>query len=116
MLKVNRDNHEETLLRFVDYKNRRLKQKIIRSWNKMMVQRKIANLFVMKKYVRALQDYVFKECYVKPFEHYNRVLKKKTISTLGVLKNKIRNKQRDAMVERALRSKRDHHLMMRCFL
>lgn len=54
MLRTNPDDKNELLSRFIDYKNRRLKHNIITSWNKMMVQMKIANLFLIKKYLRLL--------------------------------------------------------------
>lgn len=52
-MRSNLSNSDETLVRFISYKHRTLKQKIIRSWIKYLVQKKIATLFFMKKYVKA---------------------------------------------------------------
>ena len=61
-------------------------QRLIAVWHQIAVQQKIAKMFFKRKYLSALQDYVFEKNYIRPTALREHILKRKTLKAFASLK------------------------------
>jgi hypothetical protein len=80
-------------------------QRIITVWHSITVQEKIAKMFFKRKYLSALQDYIFDKNYIKPASIREHLLKRKAFKALTQLRGNRWKKDRRSLIQRAFMQK-----------
>lgn len=81
-------------------------QRIVAVWHSFTVQNKIAKMFFKRKYLSALQDYIFEKNYIRPISLREQQLKRRTLMAFAKAKKMRRRKERCSLIERALEQRR----------
>jgi hypothetical protein len=93
----------ENSLRTRHYANMALK--VLKLWHSVAVQEKIARMFFKRKYLSALQDFIFEKNYIKPASIREHLLKRKVLSGLLAQRGKRWTKDRQSLITRAFLQK-----------
>lgn len=81
-------------------------QKVIGVWHSVAVKAKIAKMFFKRKYLSALQDYIFDHNYIRPASFREHLLKRKALAAFAAVRHQNWRKTRRHLIERALGQRR----------
>lgn len=90
-------------------------QKVIGVWHSVAVKAKIAKMFFKRKYLSALQDYIFEKNYIRPASLREHLLKRKVMAAFASARHKNWRKTRRHLIEKALGQRRRIAVMRKGF-
>ena len=81
-------------------------KKVLYEWHQYAIKQKIAKMFFKRRYLSALQDFIFDNNYIRPASLREHLLKRKTFQSFQRLRTHRWRKDRRQLIQRALVQKR----------